>query len=48
MSQEKKSNFFEAIKTYKQILVIEPNHSEAKKKLKKFCIKYCNLVNNVI
>ena len=31
--QEKKSNFFEAIKTYKQILVIEPNHSEAKKKL---------------
>ena len=31
--QEKKSNFLEAIKAYRQILALEPNNSEAKKKL---------------
>ena len=31
--QEKKENFFEAIKAYKQILIIEPNNLDAKKKL---------------
>ena len=31
--QEKKNNLLEAIKAYKQILLIEPNNTEAKKKL---------------
>ena len=31
--QEKKTNFLEAIKAYRQILILEPNNSEAKKKL---------------
>ena len=31
--QEKKENFFEAIKAYKQILAIEPNNLDVKKKL---------------